>query len=94
MQPLSAGYSDESNSGDMDYQAIRTDLIQIAALWLGSDDVGPVADLINQTKPSVDDFVSVIDQIKSMTIDGHDQSVVRAMAREMHYHAAEYLCGT
>ena len=78
----------------LDYNEIRNDLIQIGVLWLGDEDVAPIANLINQTKPALEDFVAVIDQIKTMTVAGHDPSVVRAMAREMHYHAAEYLCGT
>ncbi len=78
---------------DMDFDGIKKDLIQIGVLWLGSDDVAPVAELIQNTRPSVDDFVQTIDRIKSISVSGHDPSVIRAMAREMHYHAAEYLSG-
>jgi hypothetical protein len=77
-----------------DYEAVKADLIQIGALWLGQDDLAPVADLIRQTKPSIAAFLSTIDAIKALSVPGHEASVVRAMAREMHYHAAEYLSGT
>ena len=77
----------------LDFEAIKADLIQIGVLWLGNDDVAPVADLIRNTRASVDDFVSTIESIKGISVVGHDPSVIRAMAREMHYHAAEYLSG-
>ncbi len=83
----------ESTRLELDFDSIKQDLIQIGVLWLGSDDVAPVADLIRETKPSVDDFVATIDAIKAISVVGHDPSVIRAMAREMHYHAAEYLSG-
>jgi hypothetical protein len=87
------GDDPDADGGDLDYDTVKADLIQIGVLWLGNDDVAPVAELIRKTRSSVDDFVATIDQIKVMAIAGHDPSVVRAMAREMHYHAAEYLCG-
>ena len=81
------------DSDELDYESIKADLIQIGVLWLGSDDVTPIADLIRDTKPSVDAFVATIEQIKNYSVPRHDPSVIRAMAREMQYHAAEVLCG-
>ncbi len=77
-----------------EFDSIKRDLIQIGILWLGNDDVGPIAELIQSTKPSVDDFATTINAIKAINLANHDPSVIRAMAREMHYHAAEYLSGT
>ena len=91
--PAPPGTDFETARIDLDFEGIKDDLIKIGILWLGDADVTPVADLIRSTPPSVDDFVRTIDTIKGMTIAGHDPSVVRAMAREMHYHAAEFLCG-
>ena len=49
--------------------------------------------MIKQTRHRVDDFVASIDTIRTTVVPGHDASVIRAMAREMHYYAAEALCG-
>jgi len=76
-----------------DYEAVKADLIQIGALWLGRDDLAPVAEMISSTKPSIGAFLATIDAIKALSVPGHEASVIRAMAREMHYHAAEYLSG-
>jgi hypothetical protein len=77
----------------LDFDAIRNDLIQIGVLWLGEKDVAVVSEMIRSTDPTVEAFVATIDAIKAMSVVGHDPSVIRAMAREMHYHAAEYLSG-
>jgi hypothetical protein len=37
--------------------------------------------------------MATIDAIKGVELPGQESSVVQAMAREMHYHAAEYLSG-
>lgn len=78
---------------DFDVDALRTELTDIALLWLGADDAVPVADAIAATRPGVDDFVATIAAIGAMEIPGHEAAVVRAMAREMHYRASEVLCG-
>lgn len=78
---------------DIDIDALRTELSDIAAVWLGADDATPVAASIAAARPGVDDFVSAIAAIASMNIPGHEHAVVRAMAREMHFRAAEVLCG-
>jgi hypothetical protein len=78
---------------DLDVDALRTELNGIAAVWLGADDTAAVAEVIAATRPGVDDFVAAIAAIGSMEIPGHEQAVVRAMAREMHFRAAEVLCG-
>jgi hypothetical protein len=78
---------------DIDIDALRTELSDIAAVWLGADDATPVAAAIAAARPGVDDFVSAIAAIASMNIPGHEHAMVRAMAREMHFRAAEVLCG-
>src|SRR5207237_178327 len=37
----------------LDFEAVKDDLVQIGILWLGSDDVAPIAELIRQTRASV-----------------------------------------
>jgi hypothetical protein len=78
---------------DVDIDALRAELIGIADAWLGKDDVAPVAAAIRGARPGVDDFVAAIQAISSLDIPGHENAVVRAMAREMHFRAAEVLCG-
>jgi hypothetical protein len=78
---------------DVDIDALRTELTGIADAWLGKDDAAPVAAVILSARPGVDDFVAAIQVIASMDIPGHDNAAIRAMAREMHYRAAEVLCG-
>jgi hypothetical protein len=93
---LQTGESDaigSSTSSSIDFDTIRNDLVQIGVLWLGENDVAAVTEMIRNTEPTVEAFVATIDAIKAMSVEGHDPSVVRAMAREMHYHAAEYLSG-
>jgi hypothetical protein len=78
---------------DIDVDALRAELTDIATVWLGEDDATPVAQAIGSARPGVDDFVSTIAAISTMEIPGHDTAVVRAMAREMHFRASEVLCG-
>jgi hypothetical protein len=78
---------------DIDVDALRTELTDIAVAWLSAGDAAPVATAIAETRPGVDDFVSTIAAIGVMQIPGHEAAVVRAMAREMHYRASEVLCG-
>jgi hypothetical protein len=78
---------------DVDIDGLRTELIGIADVWLGEADAAPVAAAIMGARPGVDDFVAAIAAIASMEIPGHENAVVRAMAREMHFRAAEVLCG-
>ncbi len=78
---------------EIDVDALRAELTDIATVWLGEDDATPVAQAIGSARPGVDDFVSTIAAISTMDIPGHDTAVVRAMAREMHFRASEVLCG-
>lgn len=78
---------------DVDIDALRIELTEIAVRWLGDDDSTQVADAIAATRPGVDDFVSTIGAIGALDIPGHESAIVRAMSREMHYRAAEVLCG-
>jgi hypothetical protein len=77
---------------DIDIDALRHGLNQIAVKWLGADDVAPVAAAIAAARPGVDDFVAAIAAIRAMEIPGRESPIVRAMAREMHYYATEVLC--
>jgi hypothetical protein len=78
---------------DIDVDALRSELAVIAVAWLGADAAEPVLQAIAATRPGVDDFVSTIAAIAAMSIPGHENAVVRAMAREMHYRATEVLTG-
>jgi hypothetical protein len=78
---------------EVDIDALRIELTDIAVRWLGDDDSTQVADAIAATRPGVDDFVSTIGAIGALDIPGHESAIVRAMSREMHYRAAEVLCG-
>ena len=78
---------------DIDVDALRTELSAIAIQWLGSDDAVEATAAVAATRPGVADFVSTIAAIGVMDIPGHERSVIRAMAREMHYRASEVLCG-
>lgn len=78
---------------DLDIEGLRRELVQIGVLWLGPEDVMPIAEILERTRPGVDEFVATIAAISSTEIPGHEASAVRAMAREMHYRAAEALCG-
>lgn len=78
---------------DVDIDALRTELAGIADAWLGKDDAAPVAAAILAARPGVHDFVAAIQAIASLDIPGHDNAAVRAMSREMHFRAAEVLCG-
>jgi hypothetical protein len=78
---------------DVDIDALRDELSCIADTWLGKEDAAPVAAAIRAARPGVDDFVAAIQSIASLDIPGHENAVVRAMAREMHFRAAEVLCG-
>ena len=77
---------------DIDVDALRDGLNQIAVKWLGADDAAPVAAAIAAARPGVDDFVAAIASIRAMDIPGRESPIVRAMAREMHYYATEVLC--
>jgi hypothetical protein len=78
---------------DIDVDALRHGLTDIAVKWLGADEVAPVAAVIAAARPGVDDFVAAIVAIRVMEIPGRESPIVRAMAREMHYYATEILCG-
>ena len=83
----------EAADASADFEGMKADLIQIGALWLGTDGVAPVAEMLRRTRPSIQDVMATIEAIKHVALPGFETSVVQAMAREMHYHAAEYLSG-
>jgi hypothetical protein len=78
---------------DVDLDRLRAELIGVAVLWLGVDDAGPIVSTITTARPGVDEFVTAIASIERTTVPGHEPSFVRAMARDMHYRAAQTLCG-
>ena len=78
---------------EVDIDALRGELIAIATVWLGADDIVPIAELIRLARPGVDEFVGTIAAIGALQVPGHENAVVRAMTREMHFRAAEVLCG-
>ena len=77
----------------VDFDALSTELMNIADGWLGASDAAPVHAMIRAARPGVDDFVAAIAAVASMEIPGHEHAEARAMAREMHFRAAEVLCG-
>jgi hypothetical protein len=78
---------------DVDLDRLRAELIGVAVLWLGVDDAGPIVSAITTARPGVDEFVTAIASIERTTVPGHEPSFIRAMARDMHYRAAQTLCG-
>ena len=78
---------------EADFEAMKADLIQIGSLWLGTEGVAPVAEMIRRTRPTIDDIMATIEAIRQASLPGNEPSVVQAMTREMRYHAAEYLSG-
>lgn len=77
----------------VDYDDVRRELVTIAEAWLGKDDAAPVNEVVLATQPVVDDFITTIEKVRRMTVAGHDATQIQTMAREMHVHAAERLCG-
>ena len=77
----------------VDYDQVKHELVQISLTCLGDRDSAPVAQLIERAHASIDDLVATIDTIRTLEVPGHDPTAVHAMAREMHQHAAERLCG-
>ena len=77
----------------MDWDEARDELARIAVHWLGENDAAPVVRLVMGTRPAIDSFVTTIDAIRTLTVPGHEAGTVQSMAREMHLHAAERLCG-
>ena len=77
----------------VDFDEVRGELIQIAVDWLGDRDSAPVTQLLRNTRAAIEDFVATIDAIRTLHVPGHDATAVQTMAREMHVHAAERLCG-
>ena len=82
-----------SGSSWVDYDVVRRELAAIAVAWLGDQDAAPVTECVLATPSAVEDFITTIDTVRHMTLPGHDAPTMYAMAREMHVHAAERLCG-
>jgi hypothetical protein len=76
----------------VDFDDVRRELAAIAVAWLG-DDAAPVTECVLATPSVVEDFVTTLDTVRHMSLPGHDNASIYAMAREMHVHAAERLCG-
>jgi hypothetical protein len=77
----------------VDFDEVRSELVQIGVVWLGEANAVQVTALLNSTRSTIDDFVATIDTIRGLHIDGQDPASIQAMAREMHQQAAERLCG-
>jgi len=77
----------------VDFDEVRSDLVQIGVVWLGEANAVPVTKLLLTTRSTIDDFVATIDTIRGLHIQGQDPASIQAMAREMHQQAAERLCG-
>ncbi|HVC05729.1 MAG TPA: hypothetical protein VND88_13725 [Candidatus Acidoferrales bacterium] len=77
----------------VDFDEVRTELVQIGIVWLGEANAVPVTALLRETRSTIDDFVATIDTIRGLHLEGQDPASVQAMAREMHQQAAERLCG-
>ena len=44
-----------------DFDTVKADLIQIGALWLGTDGVGPVAEMLQRARPTIADVMAAIE---------------------------------
>jgi hypothetical protein len=77
----------------VDFDEVRTELVQIGVIWLGEANAVPVTALLRKTRSTIDDFVATIDTIRGLHLEGQDPASIQAMAREMHQQAAERLCG-
>jgi hypothetical protein len=77
----------------VDFDEVRSELVQIGVVWLGEANAVQVTALLSSTRSTIDDFVATIDTIRGLHIDGQDPASIQAMAREMHQQAAERLCG-
>ena len=49
--------------------------------------------VIRRTRHRVADVIAAVETIKMLDVPGSDPSVVAGMAKEMHWYAAEALCG-
>ncbi len=87
------GWDAEDAPEGGDFEGVKKDLTQIVTLWLGSENAATASELIEHTRPTVSDIMTTIDAIAALPLPGHEPSVIQAMAREMRFHAAEYLSG-
>lgn len=87
------GWEAEDEAEGTDFDGVKKDLTQILTLWLGSESAAAASELIERTRPTVGDIMTTIDAIAALPLPGHEPSVIQAMAREMRFHAAEYLSG-
>jgi hypothetical protein len=76
-----------------DFEGVKRDLIQIGVLWLGADGATEASAMIERAHPSVEDILSTIDAIATLSLPAYEPSVLQAMTREMRFHAAECLSG-
>jgi hypothetical protein len=77
----------------VDFDEVRSELVQIGIVWLGETNAVQVTALLNSTRSTIDDFVATIDTIRGLHLEGQDPASIQAMAREMHQQAAERLSG-
>jgi hypothetical protein len=77
----------------VDFTEVKHELSQIAIAWLGDRDGETIVQLIAATPPTIDDIVALIDTVRAMHIPGLDPATLHGLARELHQHAAERLCG-
>ncbi|HEX6538591.1 MAG TPA: hypothetical protein VF155_05375 [Candidatus Dormibacteraeota bacterium] len=91
--PAAEAASPGNESSWVNYDEVRRELAAIAVAWLGDQDAAPVTACVLATPSAVEDFITTIDTVRHMTLPGHDAPTMYAMAREMHVHAAERLCG-
>jgi hypothetical protein len=77
----------------VDFDSVREELVALAVHWLGERDAAPVVERLLRTGPTIDEFTATIGAIREMTIPGQEHGAILAMARDMHLHAAERLCG-
>jgi hypothetical protein len=77
----------------VDFDEVRSELVQIGVVWLGETNAVQVTALLSSTRSTIDDFVAAIDTIRGLHLEGQDPASIQAMAREMHQQAAERLSG-
>jgi hypothetical protein len=90
---LAAAVVNGGSESLVDFDDVKRELVGIGVEWLGERDSAPVTQLIEGTRPTIEDFVATIDAIRTLSLPGHDPAAVTSMARQMHHQAAERLCG-
>ncbi|MFN2452493.1 MAG: hypothetical protein ABR541_09085 [Candidatus Dormibacteria bacterium] len=78
---------------ELDFEGIKAALVEIGVRWLGPEDVAPVAAVVRRARHRVADIIAAVETVKTIPVPGREPGDVQGMAKEMHWYAAEALCG-